>query len=435
MTIEKLLNARKTPIEYTNCQLEALNKVNIFLNSPEHFFLLAGYSGCGKTTIAENIATATKAALLAPTNAAVNRLKEKINNTALNYSTIHSALFSPAEKKNTFFVDKRFKKNGTYIIDECSMIDSYVLKIIIKQAQELKCKIIFMGDSFQLEPVGENPFIFTWEKSNSYLFLEKNRCELKEVKRYDGSLLKIATEIRVNKKAIFNNPAVSDLTVVKKFSKNLAKDINNKSNYVVITSTNRKRVEYNEKIRAYNFRDIEINDYAQDGDKLVSVSNSRDYANGEIFILNKGLLLHEFEIFVEQKNESFKTYTALLYLHEQQLTILIPNLVESSMHGTQIFNSIEDNPESISKEAKNLIIVEKTLTDGEVVQYYKKAVNIATYGYAISCHKAQGQEWDNVYIDAHWLMPVWDDAKWFYTAITRAKCKVEVTQNKYLKIN
>ena len=32
-------------------------------------------------------------------------------------------------------------------------------------------------------------------------------------------------------------------------------------------------------------------------------------------------------------------------------------------------------------------------------------------------------------------MPGWDDAKWFYTAITRAKCKVEVTINQYLKIN
>ena len=435
MTIEKLLNARKTKIEYTNCQLIALNKVNIFLNSPEHFFLLAGYSGCGKTTIAENIATATRSALFAPTNAAVNRLKEKINNPQLQYSTIHSALFSAGTKNNTFFVDKSLKPNGIYIIDECSMIDTYVLKIIIQETLKNKCKIIFMGDSFQLEPVGENPFIFNWEKSNSDLFLEKNRCELKEVKRYDGSLLKIATEIRINKKAKFNNPVVSDLTVVKKFSKNLAIDINNKSNYVVITSTNNKRIQYNEKIRAYSFRDREINHYAQNGDKLVSVSNSTNYANGEIFTINKGMLLYEFEIFVEKKDESFKTYTALIYLHEQQLTILIPDLVESSMHGTQIFNSIQNNPESISKEAKNLIIAEKTLKNGEEIKYYKKAVNIATYGYAISCHKAQGQEWDNVYIDAHWLMPVWDDAKWFYTAITRAKCKVEVTNNQYLKIN
>jgi len=432
MTIEKLLNARKTQIEYTNCQLNALNQVNEFLNSEENFFLLAGYSGCGKTTIAENIATATYASLFAPTNAAVNRLKDKINNPSLIYKTIHSALAI-----SHFFTSdepKGLVKNGICIIDECSMIDTYVLKIIIKEALSKECKIIFMGDSFQLEPVGENPFIFKWEKSNPDIFLKENRCQLKEVKRYDGSLLKIATEIRVNKKAIFNNPAVSDLTVVKKFSKNLAKDINNKSNYVVITSTNRKRVEYNEKIRAYSFRDREINHYAQDGDKLVSVSNSKNYANGEIFILNKARLLHEFEIFVDQKDGSMQAYIALLYSHNDQFTILIPQLIESSFHGSQIIDSFSSNPQSISY-ATQKIIMSAVKSHGIKFYYFKREINIATYGYAISCHKAQGQEWDNVYIDAHWLMPVWDDAKWFYTAITRAKCKVEVTQNKYLKIN
>ena len=67
--------------------------------------------------------------------------------------------------------------------------------------------------------------------------------------------------------------------------------------------------------------------------------------------------------------------------------------------------------------------------------HFNRAVNIATYGYAISCHKAQGQEWDNVYIDPDFLMPVWDNAKWFYTAITRAKNKVEIIKNSYLTIN
>ena len=432
MTIEKLLNARKTPIEYTNCQLEALNKVNIFLNSPEHFFLLAGYSGCGKTTIAENIATATRASLFAPTNAAVNRLKDKINNPTLIYKTIHSALSISSFSTST--EEKGLVRNGVYVIDECSMIDTYVLKIIIHETLKNKCKIIFMGDSFQLEPVGENPLIFNWEKSNSDLFLQKNRCELTEVKRYDGSLLKIATEIRINKKATFNNPAGSDLTVVKKFSKQLAQDINNKANYVVITSTNRKRIEYNEKIRAYSFRDREINHYAQDGDKLVSVSNSTKYANGETFIINKARLLHQFKIDVEQKNGSIYTYPALLYSHNDQFTILVPNLIESSLHGVQIINSFSSNPQSIPYAIQKIIMSE-TKYHGIKEYYFKRAVNIATYGYAISCHKAQGQEWDNVYIDAHWLMPVWDDAKWFYTAITRAKCKVEVTNNQYLKIN
>ena len=71
---------------------------------------------------------------------------------------------------------------------------------------------------------------------------------------------------------------------------------------------------------------------------------------------------------------------------------------------------------------------------GKKQKYFNKNITISTFGYAISCHKAQGQEWKNVYIDAFFLMPNWHKAKWFYTAITRAKNKVEITNNKYLKI-
>lgn len=435
MTLSDLFNARKIAIDFTDGQKQALNKVYKFLQSDDNFFLLAGYSGCGKTTIAENIANACKATLLAPTNAAVNRLKEKIDNPALDYSTIHSALFAAGDKKNTFFVDKTLRVRGIYIVDECSMIDKYVLEVLIKQATEKNCKMIFMGDSFQLEPVGENPFIFNWEKSYPESFFDYNRYELTEVKRYDGSLLKIATEMRINKKPMFKQPEDSDLTSVKKFSKSFAQDIRNDGNYVVLTSTNERRVVYNEKIRAYKFRDREIDKYAQNNDILVSVSNSRPYSNGEIYTISQAQLVSEFEIYIEGRKEgAVKSFTALLYRHGFNMTLLIPNLTEASLHGQQIIQSIRNGHTSVPENVYKILVTQFTPRNGPTRYYFNKDVIIATYGYAISCHKAQGQEWDNVYIDAGWLMPVWDSAKWFYTAITRAKCKVEVIQNKYLKI-
>lgn len=436
MTLSDLFNARKKAIDFTDGQKQALNKVYKFLQSDDNFFLLAGYSGCGKTTIAENIANACQATLLAPTNAAVNRLKEKIDNPLLNYSTIHSALFAAGDKKNTFFVDKTLKVRGTYIVDECSMIDKYVLEVLIKQATEKNCKMIFMGDSFQLEPVGENPFIFNWEKSYPKSFFIHNRYELTEVKRYDGTLLKIATEMRINKKPAFQQPENSDLTIVKKFSKSLAQDISNNGNYVVLTSTNERRVVYNEKIRSYKFKDREIDKYAQNNDILVSVSNSGPYSNGEIYIIQNAQLLSEFKIYIEGRKEGdLKSVTGLLYRHGFHMTLLIPDLTEASLHGQQIVQSIKNNNTFVPEHIYKILVQKFTPKNGKTRYFFNKDVIIATYGYAISCHKAQGQEWDNVYIDAGWLMPVWDPAKWFYTAITRAKCKVEVTQNKYLKIH
>ena len=436
MQLNDLFNSRKTAIDFTDGQKQALLKVYRFLQSEENFFLLAGYSGCGKTTLAENIANFMRATMLAPTNAAINRLKEKINNPNLEYSTIHSKLFEAGSPKNSILKEKGLTRGMTYIVDECSMIDKYTLGILIEEAVRKRCKMIFMGDSFQLEPVGEDPNIFNWEKSYPEHFHTHNKYELTEVKRYDGSLLKIATEIRSSKRPIFTQPKESDLTVVQKFSKSLANDIKEGNDYIVLTSTNQRRVEYNEKIRAYLFKDKEITGHAQDGDMLVSVSNTGGYANGEIYSLTNAMLLHQFDITINTRKDKLVQLKALIYRHDGKLTILIPDLIEASLHGSQIVKSITEGDTILSEALRKLLIIEiKSRYGQDSILKFNKDIIIATYGYAISCHKAQGQEWNNVYIDAYWLMPVWNSAKWFYTAITRAKCKVEVTKNKYLKIN
>ena len=150
---------------------------------------------------------------------------------------------------------------------------------------------------------------------------------------------------------------------------------------------------------------------------------------------NITILKPEFAIDIETRDDKMKAYKMFIYRHEGQMTLLIPDLVEASMHGKQIVDAIRDGYNSVSKEVYKLLVSKFVPRNGPTRYFFNKEVNISTYGYAISCHKAQGQEWDNVYIDAGWLMPVWDSAKWFYTAITRAKCKVEVTNNKYLRIN
>lgn len=435
-----IFDTRRVQIEYTPGQRTALEKVEEFLRGSDNFFLLAGYSGCGKTTIAENIATYANANLMAPTNAAVNRLREKINTGKLTteFSTIHKVLFSPGEKKGKFFEKGGLKQNRTYIIDECSMIDKYVLEVILKRAVEGRCKIIFMGDSFQLEPVGVNPHIFDWENSYPEEFKPENRYELTEVKRYDGNLLKIATEMRTSKEASFTAIDGDDLTIIPKFSTSLMRDIRAASNYVVLTSTNKKRIRYNRKIRSARFKvsDDEL-EYAMNHDKLVSVSNSMLFSNGEIYILNNARLLHEFKITVEEDKEDsgYKSYRALIYSEGDRITLLIPDLEEPSLQGPTVIKSFDRGHSVLPPDLHKMLINQWEDRFGNKKKMLQKNIIIATYGYAISCHKAQGQEWDNVYIDAEWLMPVWDYAKWFYTAITRAKCKVEVTQNKYLSVN
>lgn len=151
----EIFKARSNNIEYSNGQREALTKVSKFLETKnEHFFLLAGFSGTGKTTIAENIVKYSKADVLAPTNTAVNRLKEKIVGCKSQFMTIHRCLFSPKGDNGDFKKEKSFERNKTYLIDEVSMIDRYVLEIIIHDAIEKNCKIIFLGGvNAQVKPL------------------------------------------------------------------------------------------------------------------------------------------------------------------------------------------------------------------------------------------------------------------------------------------
>jgi len=417
-------------IEYTLGQHEALTKVDNFLKSKDNFFLLAGYSGCGKTTIAENIANFSKAMLTAPTNAAVNRLREKISNPSLEYNTIHSLLYVPTEKPGVFEKTKGFKPNKTYIVDECSMIDEYLLEDLIAEGLKNNSKVIFMGDSFQLEPIGKDPKIFSWEKVRPDVFFEGNRCELTEVKRYDGDLLNIATEMRTTGEPEFNKIESDDLLILDKFSKELIKDIKSNASYIVLTSTNDKRLKYNEAIRAIRYKTVEDLSYAQRGDKLVSVSNSNNYSNGETFELNDALLIGEFRFSIRESNEEYTNVQAFLYKENEELIFLLPHLKAPSFHGAEFVKIYKDGLATIPYNLKKLILVD---IPKKHMLFWNKKVTIATYGYAVSCHKAQGQEWDNVYIDAQWLMPIWNKARWFYTAITRAKVKVQVAANKYLK--
>ncbi len=438
MQTKTIYESREKPIVYTLGQKSALWKIDLFLKSEDTFFLLAGYSGCGKTTLAENIARFAKADVLAPTNAAVNRLRDKMNGYRCNYTTIHSCLYSPPKKDGSFSKDKSFEYKKTYIIDEASMIDSYVLKDIIRDAKAKKAKIIFMGDSFQLEPVGEDPKLFEWEKSFPDDFFEYNRTELTEVKRYDGVLLKVATEIRTHKKPIIENPNSPELSFLNKFSSRLAKDINENGSYAVITSTNRERVKYNKSIREYRYKTKNLGPEIQENERLVALSTSNLYSNGEQFEALGFEKLSDFKTEIVSRGKKIEL-VGVLYAGKtkdaniKSYFLAFPYMEEPSLHGASLIQYITNGLVEYNTKYKDLLVIEFHTSNG-IKKFFNRDVTICTFGYAISCHKSQGNEWDNVYINANWLMPVWDDARWFYTAITRAKENTEILNNKYLKV-
>jgi len=433
-----ILSARKEKIDYTRDQEKALVHIQLFLESRDNFYLLVGNAGTGKTTIAENIARHANASMLAPTNAAIKRLKDKFMCDTIDssrFKTIHQTLYGAPDPETGEFVAKEGLTNSkVYIVDEASMIDEVVLIDLIREASKSNRKLIFMGDDFQLEPVGNDPEIFKWENSKSstsQVFKLHWKFKLNEVKRNDGSILAVATNLRNSKGCSILKYDNQDFQIVPRFSGNLPLDISHDSDFVVLVSTNKRRMEYNTEIRRAKFEEDAV-DVIANGERLISVSNQQ-YLNGEMYTVKHPKVVKAFVADINigsKKWPEFKQYRFYLVEHEVEgskesyRTLMVPHLDKPSLHPSQLMN------------------VPEIFTDGTIMVYHgglkkkiwNKKVNISTYGYATSVHKSQGNEWDTVYIDCDWLSPKWNHARWLYTAITRAKKRVELKNSQYFQL-
>jgi GTPase SAR1 family protein len=423
-------------MDYTDDQKSALLLIQTFLHSKELFFLLAGNAGTGKTTLAENIANYSNARLIAPTNAAIQRLKDKIGGNQVDnrkkFATIHSVLYGHPDPGTGEFIKREGLVPGAvYIVDEASMIDQKVLNDLLDEAKAGRSKLIFLGDDFQLPPVGKDPKLFNWERTRND-FKKDWRFKMNEVTRNEGSVLKVATHLRNNKGVQILNVDDQDFSIVPRFTNELVMDIQNDANCVVLVPTNKLRTEFNRVLRNIKYEEDAQNIF-NDREKLISVAN-QVFANGESYEIRHPELVEEFEGKINvatRDNPVYKIVKGYLINHEVEgkigwfKTFLIPNLDMPSLHSHQLLTNSDIR--SSNKLCKNNKFNNRK-------REWRGAINIATYGYAISVHKSQGNEWDNVYVDASWLSPAWDKARWLYTALTRAKKKVELCRSNQFQI-
>jgi sRNA-binding regulator protein Hfq len=382
----------------------------------DKFFLLSGKAGTGKTLIIENIARYCEAVVMAPTNAAVMRLRSKIGDYE-NIATIHKVIYGEPDIKTGEWIPKSIEFDRVYIVDESSMIDKTVLQDLLDLANIYRNRIIFCGDGFQLPPVGRDPHLFQWEESYDF-FKALNHSHLNEVKRQDGEILGLANSIRDNNK--INIKPSQDIKILNRFGKYLESSIKNNDNFVVIVSTNKNRLFYNTEIRKIKYG----NDPAivENNEVVISVANNYKI-NSEVYSLDNPVIIQEY---LQQKvnignqvTPTIKVYDMYL-VRDNGLHLLIPELDIPSLHGHQILENFKDDERFVSLSGFN-----KRKT-------WNKAVNICTYGAAITCHKAQGNEYENVFIDCQWLPDNLEINRWFYTAFTRAQKKLFIKDNKYI---
>lgn len=162
--INQLMTPTGKIITFNDEQIEGLNKIRNWLKNGETFFTLSGHAGTGKSTIIKKILDENPYGVVvsAPTHKAKKVL---INTTGMDAQTLHSLLglrpdvdldnFNPNEPEFNPIADPKIGDYRFVVIDEASMINSDLYKMIEDQTKGTGTKVLFMGDPAQIPPVGE----------------------------------------------------------------------------------------------------------------------------------------------------------------------------------------------------------------------------------------------------------------------------------------
>ena len=433
-------------------QTNAVRSFELFLRTADKkkIFILSGYAGTGKSSLTSLLNKGIKkmginTRLLAPTGRAAKVLSLFCEQKA---HTIHKEIYfggSQLEEIKKLTPVKNVHKNTIFFVDEASMLSSYsdtqedVFTDLLNFVFSSKgCKLVFIGDSGQLPPVGQEISPALQGASLKQLFpqVDIQECSLKQTHRTNefSSILKNATTLR--NKERFELPLIHDLDsqtrVIKGFEvhEELEASYNEVGieNTIVLTLSNKQANQWNTGIRKTIFFREEI---IEQGETLLVIKNNYFWINpaSTMGFLANGELICVDRIFKYEKiynrefikiQVSFPSYPDIeskeVYILKETLSIETASLGREKMKA--LFYEIEKDYMHVSN---------KQMRYREILNNpYFNAIHVK-YGYASTVHKAQGGQWPHVYIDGSFIPEGMKDKsylRWLYTAITRSKEKL-----------
>jgi exodeoxyribonuclease V len=450
LSFEDLLNKNFKHIP-TPSQQQLFKIADAFIQdeSKRSIFLLKGYAGTGKTTFLGTLLNVLpqfgwKFMLLAPTGRAA---KVMTSYTSKKAQTIHRKIYKQKEDAysgNLIFELQPNKNEDTlFIVDEASMIsdsrefgsNGLLHDLINYVFQSIGNKLLLMGDIAQLPPVGM-PLSPALDKEHIQNIYHSKTFEhtLTDVMRQSqtSGILSNATVLR--QELGKEKPEIKlNVRGTKDFYRMSSEKLEDgiryayskygQENTVIITRSNKNAVLYNQYIRnQINFTEAELDS----GDLLMVVKNNYSIlgeeseagfiANGEfvkVIRVGREEEMHGFRFqkvtlqLIDYPNEpSFETLILLDTLFSHQ-----PNL--SSEQNKMLYNSVLDDYSWVaSKTEKRKLLKEDK---------YLNALQVK-FAYALTCHKAQGGQWNAVFIDSLYLPNPeieLETIRWLYTAITR----------------
>eukprot|EP01052_Picozoa_sp_SAG31_P007762 SAG31_NODE_375_length_16558_cov_6.855155_1_plen_2779_part_00 len=438
---DSILEARRNKIDYTSGQAQALEKVQTLIDdvnkskgTDPRYFLLAGYAGTGKTTIAENIQQYAidqgfKVKIAAPTNKAVNVLKTKLEGKDKDFNTLHKMLYGVPVDGEFVFNDKSVEavNNTIFIVDEASMINETLLRDLNKELNKGANNIaVFLGDSFQLAPVGLDPKLFEGMEGMEMV-------ELQEVRRQslDSDILTLATLMRTDQKAYEPTESTNDVTVIEnrdEFEQKFIDDLKEGNDAVMLTGSNKDRVRVNNTVRKELYGSDA--DSVVPGESLIAIANRKlGFKNGETHKLDNFQSI-EFEKVIDFGTAGKQKVVAVRMEGFDGIALIFPDAAKASMLSDDIMKgAVEDKEFMDYLYGNNMIAFDRMKEPYLSSKQDSPLTLIATYGYAITGHKSQGSQWDNVYVnqgnERNW------GPRWMYTAITRAAKNLTIKKSKF----
>ncbi len=399
--------------ELTDDQIKADKLIeDWFLHSTKQIFVLAGFAGTGKSTLLQHTVCNTlklvpdeSAAFVTPTGKAATVLIRK----GVPASTLHRLIYqSITEEKEIELNGKKvkieklsFKRRESIdksirliILDEASMVSDPVLRDLT----EFGVKLLLCGDNAQLPPVeGVNTYL----RTPDYTLREIVRQQL------GNPVIRLSELAREGKYIPYGRYGESALVLSKRiFGGERRKNYLLKADQI-ICGINKTRKMINDEIRALRG----LGALPQSGDKLIcTLNNWEQFIDGEYkFNLVNGIIGTAYDPFYDGSSG-----IGFMQFKPDFLDDFCP---EAIPFDSGIFT--EGN-----YFYKHGDYFEKFNDEGEATGAF--TLNRFEFGYCISCHKAQGSEFDNVVVFDESYAFKEDKNRWLYTAVTRAKKKLVI---------
>ena len=444
------------PFNLTDEQANALHGMVNFITGQEQnkVFLLKGYAGTGKSSLVGGLIKVLnemkqKMVLLTPTGRAAKIFSAYADLPAY---TIHRKIYRQQSLfVNSFSLSENLHRDTLFLVDEASMIanesdvilfgSGCLLDDLIQYVYSAKgCRLLLIGDPAQLPPVGQilSPALDADMLAGYGLNVEE--FWLTEVVRqaHCSGILSVASDIRmaINCEEVYDYPRIDcrkKSDVIRLSAEELVETLrtcyenDGPEHTLVVCRSNKSAKIYNQGIRGrILYREEEL----ESGDRLIVVRNNyfwSDQSNPDHFIANGDIVeLVRIKHSGEMYGFHFADVTLRFIDYELELDAKI--LLET------LHTDVASLTNEMRRQLYETIYADYALqyrTKKEIYEQMKRDPYLnalqVKYAYALTCHKSQGGQWRNVFVDQGYLtedMLGEDYYRWLYTAFTRATKKL-----------